>query len=79
MQEIWEITLVIKQHKPSAETAKDIADLGDMKLTVFDRDEFTQMAGGLAGVAQGTDEPPKFIILEYNNGGDQPKILVVKV
>ena len=63
-----------------AETAKDIADLGDMKLTVFDRDEFTQMGmGGLAGVAQGTDEPPKFIILEYNNGGDQkPKILVGK-
>ena len=63
-----------------AETAKDIADVGDMKLTVFDRDEFTQMGmGGLAGVAQGTDEPPKFIILEYNNGGDQkPKILVGK-
>ena len=54
--------------------------IGLMKLTVFDRDEFTQMGmGGLAGVAQGTDEPPKFIILEYNNGGDQkPKILVGK-
>ena len=25
--------------------------------------------GGLAGVAIGTDEPPKFIILEYMNGG----------
>ena len=29
--------------------------------------------GGLAGVAQGTDEPPKFIILEYNNGGEKTK------
>ena len=35
--------------------------------------------GGLAGVAQGTDEPPKFIILEYMNGGDEkPKVLVGK-
>ena len=63
-----------------AEAAKEIADMGNMGLTVFDREEFTQMGmGGLAGVAQGTDEPPKFIILEYNNGGnDKPKVLVGK-
>jgi len=63
-----------------AEAAKEISDLGDMSLTVFDREEFTQMGmGGLAGVAQGTDEPPKFIILEYNYGGnDKPKVLVGK-
>lgn len=63
-----------------AEAAKEIADEGGMKLTVFDRDEFTEMGmGGLAGVAQGTDEPPKFIILEYMNGGDEkPKVLVGK-
>ncbi len=63
-----------------AEAANEIADEGGMKLTVFDRDEFTEMGmGGLAGVAQGTDEPPKFIILEYMNGGDEkPKIIVGK-
>jgi len=63
-----------------AEAAKEIADEGGMNLTVFDREEFTEMGmGGLAGVAQGTDEPPKFIILEYMNGGDEkPKILVGK-
>ena len=63
-----------------AEAAKEIADMGNMELTVFDREEFTQMGmGGLAGVAQGTDEPPKFIILEYSNGGDdKPKVLVGK-
>jgi leucyl aminopeptidase len=63
-----------------AEAAKEIADMGNMDLTVFDREEFTQMGmGGLAGVAQGTDEPPKFIILEYSNGGDdKPKVLVGK-
>jgi len=63
-----------------AEVAKEIADEGNMKLTVFDRAEFTEMGmGALAGVAQGTDEPPKFIILEYMNGGDEkPKVLVGK-
>ena len=63
-----------------ADAAKEIADVGEMSLTVFERKEFTQMGmGGLAGVAQGTDEPPKFIILEYNNGGnDKPKVLVGK-
>jgi len=63
-----------------AATAKEIAEEGGMNLTVFDRDEFTEMGmGGLAGVAQGTDEPPKFIILEYMNGGEErPKVLVGK-
>ncbi len=63
-----------------AEAAKEIADEGGMKLTVFNRDEFTEMGmGALAGVALGTDEPPKFIILEYMNGGDEkPKVLVGK-
>ena len=63
-----------------AEAAKEIADEGGMKLTVFDREEFTEMGmGALAGVALGTDEPPKFIILEYMNGGDEkPRVLVGK-
>ena len=35
--------------------------------------------GALAGVAQGSDEPPKFIVIEYNNGGNQrPKVIVGK-
>ena len=63
-----------------AEAAKEIADEGGMKLTIFDREEFTEMGmGALAGVALGTDEPPKFIILEYMNGGDEkPRVLVGK-
>jgi leucyl aminopeptidase len=41
-----------------AEAAKEIADEGGMKLTVFDREEFTEMGmGALAGVALGTDSP----------------------
>ena len=63
-----------------AEAAQEIADEGGMKLTVFEREEFTEMGmGALAGVALGTDEPPKFIILEYMNGGDEkPRVLVGK-
>ena len=62
------------------EAAQEIADEGGMKLIVFNREEFTEMGmGALAGVALGTDEPPKFIILEYMNGGDEkPKVLVGK-
>ena len=63
-----------------SEFASEIAKIGDMKLTVFEREEFTKMGmGALAGVSQGSDEPPKFIILEYMNGGNEkPKILVGK-
>jgi leucyl aminopeptidase len=63
-----------------AEFAEEIAIEGDMKLNVLERDDFTKMGmGALAGVAQGSDEPPKFIILEYMKGGNEkPKILVGK-
>lgn len=64
-----------------AESAAEISQAGGMKLTVFDRDEFTEMGmGGMAGVSAGSDEPPKFIILEYYGGekDEKPKVLVGK-
>ncbi|MFQ6605830.1 MAG: leucyl aminopeptidase [Fidelibacterota bacterium] len=64
-----------------AEEARAIAEAGGMKCTVFDRDEFTEMGmGGLAGVALGTTEPPKFIILEYfgSDEDEKPVVLVGK-
>jgi leucyl aminopeptidase len=65
-----------------ANVAQSIAKEGNMSSTVFEREEFTEMGmGGLAGVAQGTDEPPKFIILEYYGAEDKdekPKVLVGK-
>ena len=49
-----------------ANFAKEVGKKGNMKVTVFDREEFTKMGmGSFAGVAQGTNEPPKFIIMEY--------------
>ncbi len=63
-----------------ANVAKKIAEDGGMNCKVFEREEFTEMGmGGLAGVSIGTDEPPKFIIIEYMNGGEsKPKVLVGK-
>ncbi len=62
-----------------AKLAKDIASEGGMKLTVFDRKKFTEMGmGAFAGVASGTGEPPKFILLEYKGGkADEKPIALV--
>lgn len=59
-----------------AETAEEIAKAGDMKITVFEREDFERLGfGGIGGVSQGSDVPPKFIILEYNGGGSDAKTL----
>ncbi len=62
-----------------ANLAKEIAIEGGMKLKVFDREKFTKMGmGAFAGVALGTDEPPKFILLEYKGGkADEKPIALV--
>ncbi len=33
--------------------------------------------GGLLGVAAGSDEPPRFLILEYRHGGDSPTLALI--
>jgi len=54
-----------------AKEAEVIAKEGGFKCTVYNREDFEKMGmGAFAGVAKGTDEPPKFILLEYS-GGDQ--------
>jgi leucyl aminopeptidase len=64
-----------------AKHAIEIGKSPSMNVTVFEREKFTKMGmGALAGVASGTEEPPKFIIMEYFNGpkNEKPKILVGK-
>jgi len=64
-----------------ADNAKAIGKSINMKVTVLERETFTKMGmGALAGVASGTDVPPKFIIMEYTAGPktQKPKILVGK-
>ena len=64
-----------------AQEARKIGRRGRMGVWVFDRAKFTKMGmGALAGVAAGTDEPPKFIVMEYwgTKKSEAPKVLVGK-
>ncbi|MFM8321210.1 MAG: leucyl aminopeptidase, partial [Chloroflexota bacterium] len=64
-----------------AQVAEDIADAYGMQLTVGDRAWAAERRmGGFLGVAQGAEEEPKFIVLEYNAGRTdlQPVVLVGK-
>ncbi len=57
-----------------ADKGMEIAKNGGMKCSVFEREKFTKMGmGALAGVALGSDEPPKFILLEYFGGKNTEK------
>ena len=54
-----------------AETALDVAREAGMELEVFDRPDMAERSmGALLGVAQGSDEPPKFIIIRYKGDPD---------
>lgn len=64
-----------------AKEAQRIAKSALMRCTVWDREQFTAKGmGALAGVARGSHEPPKFIVLEYDGGkaGAPPLALVGK-
>ena len=64
-----------------ADVARSIADEGGMKLTVLDRAAMVEEGmGGMLAVAAGSDEEPRFIVLEYNGAGDEvaPVALVGK-
>ena len=64
-----------------AQEARKIGKRGKMRVRVFDRAKIIKMGmGGLAGVAAGTDEPPKFILMEYwgTKKTEKPKVLVGK-
>ncbi len=52
-----------------AERAKEIAAESGMALTVLERADMEREGmGGILGVARGSEEPPKFIVLEHNAG-----------
>lgn len=56
-----------------AEIALEVANEGGMSLTVFDRADTERMGmGAYVGVAQGTEEPPKFIVIRYDGDPDNP-------
>jgi leucyl aminopeptidase len=64
-----------------ANAAREIADAHGMKLTVLDREQMrAEGMHSLLAVAQGSEEEPRFIALEYNGGADgaQPLVLIGK-
>ncbi len=56
-----------------AEIALDVTRGTGMSLTVLDRSEIEELGmGSFAGVAQGTEEPPKFIVIRHDGDPDNP-------
>src|SRR2546426_1061440 len=62
-----------------ADRAKQLADAYGFTLTTLDRAAMRQEGmGALLAVAQGTEQEPRFIVLEYRGGGDAaPPIVLV--
>ncbi len=64
-----------------AEEARKIADKYGLELTVLEREDMQKLGmGALLGVASGSDQPPKFIVLKYrgNNSKDIDIALIGK-
>ena len=56
-----------------SEIALEVTQGTGMTLTVLDRSEIEDLGmGSFAGVAQGTEEPPKFIVIRHDGDPDNP-------
>jgi len=56
-----------------AEIARRVAESEGLTLTVLEASQMREMGmGALLGVAQGSDQPPKLIVLGYNGDPDNP-------
>jgi leucyl aminopeptidase len=61
-----------------AAKAREIARRYGMKVQVLERKQMQKLGmGALLGVAAGSVQPPKFIIVEYRRGGKKPFIALV--
>jgi leucyl aminopeptidase len=58
--------------------AREISRQFGLKLKVLERKQMEKLGmGALLGVARGSAQPPKFIIVEYRKGGKKPFIALV--
>ncbi len=56
-----------------AEIAHQVADTEGLEIKVMDRSDMEEMGmGAFLGVAQGSDQPPKLIVLQYKGDPDNP-------
>lgn len=59
-----------------ADSAKTLAQRYGLDCTVFEREQMASLGmGALLGVAQGSDQPPKFIVLNYRGASDSSKAM----
>jgi len=59
-----------------AEVAKEMAGKHDLEIEVFDREDIEAMdMGALLGVAKGSNQPPKLIVLSYRGDKSSEKAL----
>ena len=64
-----------------ADQAKDLAKKSGLKVQVLDKGQIEKLGmGSFLSVSKGSDEPPRFIVLEHNGGkkGAKPVVLVGK-
>ncbi|MBI4297796.1 MAG: leucyl aminopeptidase [Chloroflexi bacterium] len=55
-----------------AEAARKVAEEHGLSLTILEREQMQELGmGALLGVAQGSQQPPKLIVLEYKGGGNR--------
>ena len=56
-----------------AEAAQQVASEHGLEITVLDRPQMEELGmGGLLGVAKGSAQPPKFIVVKYQGDPDHP-------
>ena len=56
-----------------AAIAEEVAKEHDLDISVYDKAQCEELGmGAYLGVAQGSNEPPKFIVLRYNGDPDNP-------
>ncbi|MEE9592283.1 MAG: leucyl aminopeptidase [Thermoplasmata archaeon] len=70
-----------KTPRELARVAQEVAERVGLEYTAFDEAQAEELnMGGFLGVARGSAEPPRFIILEYHGGpkGESPIALVGK-
>lgn len=62
-----------------AEKARDLGTQFGFDVTVLEEPELRNLGmGGILGVAQGSNRPPRFIVLEYGKSSVKPVVLVGK-
>ncbi len=62
-----------------AAVAKKLSETHGLALTVLDKDQMAELGmGGLLGVARGSRQPPKFIVLNYR-GSDSSEVNIALV